>query len=62
MKINSINPLYLINKVSGYLEQINKNKYLMLVPSNENKEKSKKYEELWSKFGDLISSITRNSR
>ena len=34
----------------------------MLVPSNENKEKSKKYEELWSKFGDLISSITRNSR
>ena len=62
MKINSINPLYLINKVSGYLEQINKNKYLMLVPSNENKEKSKKYEELWSKCGDLISSITRNSR
>ena len=35
VKINIINPLYLIiNKVNGYFEEINKNKYLALVPTN----------------------------
>ena len=59
-KINSVNPLYLIfSKVNGYFEEINGNKYLTLVPTNENKEK--KYEELWSKIRDLIRSITKNS-
>ena len=39
LKINSVNPLYLIfNKVNGYFEEINKDKYLMLVPTNESKE------------------------
>ena len=62
IKINSVNPLYLIfNKVNGYFEEINGNKYLTLVPTNENKEKIKKYEELWSKIRDLIRSITKNS-
>ena len=28
VKINSVNPLQLINKVKGYFEEINKNKYL----------------------------------
>ena len=43
VKINSVNPLYLIfNKVNGYLEEINGNKYLMLVPTNEREEKIKK--------------------
>ena len=38
IKTNSVNPLYLIiNKVNGYFEEINKDKYLMLVPTNENK-------------------------
>ena len=47
VKINSVNPLYLnINKVNGYFEAINGNKYLTLVPTNENNEKAKKYEEL----------------
>ena len=37
LKINSVNPLYLIfNKVNGYSDEINENKYLTLVPSNEN--------------------------
>ena len=32
LKINSVNPLYLvINKVNGYFEEINENKYLTLV-------------------------------
>ena len=62
VKINSVNPLYLIiNKVNGYFEEINKSKYLTLVPTNETKEKIKKYEELWSKIRDLIRSITKNS-
>ena len=43
VKINGVNPLYLIiNKVNGYFEQINGNKYLALVLNNENKKKKKK--------------------
>ena len=33
----------------------------MLVPTDESKEKIKKYEELWNKIRDLIRSITKNS-
>ena len=36
-------------------------KQLKLVPTNESKEKIKKYEELWSKIRDLIRSMTKNS-
>ena len=40
VKINSANPLYLIfNKVNGYFEEINGNKYLTIVPTNESKER-----------------------
>ena len=42
IKINSVNPLYLIfSKVNGYFKEIKVNKYLMLVPTNESKEKRK---------------------
>ena len=34
---------------------------MTLVPTNENKEKIKKYEELWSKIKNLVRSITKNS-
>ena len=34
---------------------------LTLGPTNESKEKIKKYEELWSKIRDLVRSITKNS-
>ena len=38
VKINSVNPLYVIfNKVNGYFEEINGNKFLTLVPTNESK-------------------------
>ena len=61
IKIYSVNPLYLnFSKVKGYFEEINRNKYLTLVPTNESKEKIKKYEKLWIKMGDLIKSITKN--
>ena len=53
-------PLCLISKkVNRYFQEINKNKYLTLVPTS--KEKIKKYEELWSKIKELIRSITKNS-
>ena len=62
VKIYSINPLYLIFRyVNGYFEEINGNRYSSLVPTNESKEKIKKYEELWIKIRDLIRSITKNS-
>ena len=48
--INNVNPLYLIFiKVNGYSEEINGNKYLKLVRTNETLEKIKKYEEMWIK-------------
>ena len=55
VKIYTVNPLYLIfNKANGRC------KYLTLVPINESKEKTLKYEELWIKISDLIRSITKN--
>ena len=42
LKINSVNPLYLIiNKVNGYFEENNGNKYLTVVPTDESKENNK---------------------
>ena len=62
LKTFSVNRLYLIfGKVNGYFEEMNGNKYLTLVPTNESKEKIKRYGELWSKIKDLIRSITKNS-
>ena len=62
LKIFSVNRLYLVfGKVNGYFEEMNGNKYLTLVPTNESKEKIKRYGELWSKIKDLIRSITKNS-
>ena len=50
MKTGSVNFLYLINKINGYIEERNRNKYLVLVPADESKDTLKKYEELWSKM------------
>ena len=45
--INSANPLYLmINEMIGHFEEKNENKYLVLDDVDENKEVSKKYEEV----------------
>ena len=61
VKINSVNSFFLIfSKVNGCFKEINKSKYLTLVSTNESKEEIKKYEELWSKIGNLIRS-TKNS-
>ena len=61
VKINSVNPLYLIfNNLNEFFQKINGNKSLTLVPTNKSKETIKKYEELWSKIRDFISLITEN--
>ena len=54
LKITSVNPLRLnFNKENRYFEEINKNKYLMLVPTNKSK-------EMWSKIIDFTRSITKD--
>ena len=58
VKINSVNPLCMIlSKVNGYFEEINKKKYLTLVPTNKQMIKN---EDLWCEIGDLIR-LTKNS-
>ena len=43
VKCYNVNSLYLnFRHVNGYFEEINGNKYLMLVPTNKKKEKMKK--------------------
>ena len=62
VKINSVNPLYvIIGKINGYFKEIYANKYLPLVPTNENKKIKKTYKERWCKIKDLIRSKTNNS-
>ena len=62
LKVFSVNPLYLIcNKINGYFEEINGSKYLMLIPTNESKEKIKKYRALRNKIKNLIRIITKKS-
>ena len=50
-----------MNKINGYIEESNGNKYLTLVPTHESKDTLKKDEELWNKIRDLIRSLTNNS-
>ena len=56
--INSANPLYLmINEMIGHFEEKNENKYLVLDDVDENKEVSKKYEEVWEGVKKEIETI-----
>ena len=55
VKINSVNPLYLIiNKADGYIKEKNGSKYLVFDSVNENNEVLKNDNELW----DAIKSET----
>ena len=61
VKMYSGNPLSLtFSKVNGYFEEINQNKHLRLVPTNESEAKNKKYQEVWIETSYLIRSITKN--
>ena len=62
LKIYKVNPLYLMfNKMNGCFEEINGNKYLTLIPTNESEGKIKKYEEQWIKTSDYVKSVTKKS-
>ena len=61
--INSENPLYLmINKIIGHSEEKSGNKYLVLDDVDENKEVSKKYEEVWEGVKKEIETINGGER
>ena len=64
----SVNPLYLIiDKVDGYIEEKNGNKYLVfdsteLHSTDENKEVLKKYSELWDGIKTEIKTISNGKK
>ena len=56
--ISSVNPLYLMaNEMIGQFKEKNENKYLVLDDVDENKEVSKKYEEVWDDVKKEIETI-----
>ena len=56
--IYSVNPLYLrINHASGYIEEKNKNKYLIFDSVDEKKEGLKKYADVWGGIKNKIKAI-----
>ena len=58
VKINSVNPLYLIiNEADGYIKEKNGNKYLTLAFTIKNKEVLTKYTELWDGIKNEIETI-----
>ena len=55
VNINSVNPLYLtIGEVDGYIEEKNRNRYLVFASTDKNKELLEKYAELWNGTKKLI--------
>ena len=56
--INSVNPLHLnITHASGYIEEINGNKYLIFDSTDENKELLKKYKDVFNGIRDETKTI-----
>ena len=56
--VNSVNPLYLrIDNASGYIEEINEDKYLVFDVRDENKELLKKYNDVFNGLIDKIKKI-----
>ena len=56
--INSVNPLYLsIHNASGYIEEINEDKYLVFDVRDKNKELLKRYDDVFNGLIDKIKKI-----
>ena len=56
--VNSVNPLYLrIDNASGYIEEINEDKYLVFGVRDENKELLKRYDNVFNGLIDKIKKI-----
>ena len=61
-KINSINPLYLmINRIDGFVEEKNRDKYLNVASTDRNSEVLGKYSEVWNGIKDCIEKINNNN-
>ena len=57
-KINRVNPLYLmINRIDGFIEEKNGDKYLSIASTDRNSEVLKKYSEVWNGIKDSIQKI-----
>ena len=56
--VNSVNPLYLmINRIDGFIEQKDGDKYLNISDTDKNSEVLKKYSEFWNGIKDCINKI-----
>ena len=56
--VNSVNPLYLmINRIDGFIEEKNGDKYLNIADTERNSEVLKKNSEVWNKIKDCIKKI-----
>ena len=59
--IKSVNPLYLlIDNASGYIEEINQDKYLVFYDIDENKKVLKRYDDVFNRIIDKIKKIDVN--
>ena len=56
--VNSVNPLYLrINNASGYIKEVNKDKYFIFDNTGKNKELLEKYDDVFSRIMSKIKKI-----
>ena len=59
--VNSVNPLYLmINRIDGFIEEKEGDKYLNISVTERNKEVLEKYSEIWNGIKDCIEKINNN--
>ena len=57
----SVNPLYLrITRASGYIEEINENKYLIFYSIDQNKELLKKYNDVFNGIMGKIKEVSND--
>ena len=59
--VNNVNPLYLmINKIDGFIEEKDGNKYLNISNTDKNSKVLEKYAEVWVGIKDCIEKISDN--
>ena len=61
--VNCLNSLYLmINRIDGFIEEKNSDKYLNIGDTDRNSEVLKKYSEVWKGIKDCIEKINNNNK
>ena len=59
--VNSVNPLYLmINRIDGFIEEKDGDKYLNIADTDRNSEILKKYKDVWSGIRHCIEKINKD--